>query len=237
VTEDEAFVRAVVAAPADEAPRLVYADWLDERCDPRGAYLRAEVAWARARPRDRRPSQDAGLLDLSFDLDPVWVARISRPPMGVCLDRLRFVRPGPALTQVDIRAFGDRNGTCVPVALAALLLNHNGGTPSRRRLSGPFRQWLGSFRMLVPLAWSPEAATGVYPVPLAEVLSDPTRGGGQVIEIADDGETGGYFIGVASGMMGVVYYAEDSSPGNSLWETDGFLGIAPSLPELLAAIE
>jgi uncharacterized protein (TIGR02996 family) len=31
MTDDEAFVRAIVAAPADDAPRLVYADWLDER--------------------------------------------------------------------------------------------------------------------------------------------------------------------------------------------------------------
>ena len=28
MTDDEAFIRAIVAAPADDAPRLVYADWL-----------------------------------------------------------------------------------------------------------------------------------------------------------------------------------------------------------------
>jgi uncharacterized protein (TIGR02996 family) len=31
MTDDEAFIRAIVDAPGDEAPRLVYADWLDER--------------------------------------------------------------------------------------------------------------------------------------------------------------------------------------------------------------
>lgn len=36
---------AVVAAPADETPKLVYADWLDDHGDPaRAAYLRAFVA-------------------------------------------------------------------------------------------------------------------------------------------------------------------------------------------------
>jgi uncharacterized protein (TIGR02996 family) len=39
MTEDEAFIRAVVDRPGDDTARLVYADWLDERSDPRGAYL------------------------------------------------------------------------------------------------------------------------------------------------------------------------------------------------------
>jgi uncharacterized protein (TIGR02996 family) len=33
VTDDEAFIRAIVDAPGDDAPRLIYADWLDERGD------------------------------------------------------------------------------------------------------------------------------------------------------------------------------------------------------------
>ena len=42
MNEDEAFIRAIVDAPGDDLPRLVYADWLDDRADPRGPYLRAE---------------------------------------------------------------------------------------------------------------------------------------------------------------------------------------------------
>jgi len=38
--EEAAFLRAIHADPADAAPRLVYADWLDERNDPRGAIIR-----------------------------------------------------------------------------------------------------------------------------------------------------------------------------------------------------
>lgn len=47
-----AFLAAVVAAPADDLPRLVYADWLDERGDPRGEFIRVQVELARA-PRCR----------------------------------------------------------------------------------------------------------------------------------------------------------------------------------------
>ena len=39
---------AIEAAPQDLLPRLVYADWLDERNDPRGEYLRLEVERHRA---------------------------------------------------------------------------------------------------------------------------------------------------------------------------------------------
>jgi uncharacterized protein (TIGR02996 family) len=39
-TEEAAFLRAIRSAPEDSAPRLVYADWLDERHDSRGSMVR-----------------------------------------------------------------------------------------------------------------------------------------------------------------------------------------------------
>ena len=53
MTDDaEALLRAILAAPDDDAPRLVYADWLDEHGDPdRAAFIRAQVELA-------RPSED-----------------------------------------------------------------------------------------------------------------------------------------------------------------------------------
>src|SRR5205085_6371168 len=38
--EEVAFWTAMLAAPEDDLPRLVYADWLDERGDPAGGILR-----------------------------------------------------------------------------------------------------------------------------------------------------------------------------------------------------
>jgi uncharacterized protein (TIGR02996 family) len=43
VSEHEPFLAAVLADPGDPGPRLVYADWLDEGGDPRGAWLRLAV--------------------------------------------------------------------------------------------------------------------------------------------------------------------------------------------------
>ena len=49
--DDEAFIRGILANPGDDAPRLIYADWLEERDDPRGAYLRAESEWEKTHMR------------------------------------------------------------------------------------------------------------------------------------------------------------------------------------------
>jgi uncharacterized protein (TIGR02996 family) len=43
MTDEDAFVQALLAAPGDTSLRLVYADWLEERGDPRGEYLRLLV--------------------------------------------------------------------------------------------------------------------------------------------------------------------------------------------------
>lgn len=40
--DDASFLKALGDSPADETVRLVYADWLEERGDPRGAYVRIE---------------------------------------------------------------------------------------------------------------------------------------------------------------------------------------------------
>lgn len=46
--EERPFVEAVCAAPADLSRRLVFADWLEEQGDPRGAHLRDSVALEQA---------------------------------------------------------------------------------------------------------------------------------------------------------------------------------------------
>src|SRR4051794_13124382 len=41
--DDEDFLWAIAENPDDAGPRLVYADWLEERGDPRSEYLRVEA--------------------------------------------------------------------------------------------------------------------------------------------------------------------------------------------------
>src|SRR6516164_6222436 len=47
------FLTAILDNPADDHPRLVYADWLDEHCDPRGEFIRVQCRLAKAGGKDR----------------------------------------------------------------------------------------------------------------------------------------------------------------------------------------
>ena len=50
---ETAFLRTILASPEDDAPRLVYADWLDENGDPdRAEFIRLQVRLARTHPHD-----------------------------------------------------------------------------------------------------------------------------------------------------------------------------------------
>jgi uncharacterized protein (TIGR02996 family) len=55
MSDQEAFMRAIIAAPDDDAPRLVYADWLDENGDPeRAELIRVQCEAARTPEWDPR---------------------------------------------------------------------------------------------------------------------------------------------------------------------------------------
>lgn len=129
MTEDEALIRAVVDSPGDDTPRLVYADWLDDQGDPRGPFLRAETGWAKPWRAGERPANDLRLRALAAGLDPVWVARVSRPPIGICCDHFIMEDSGPELSPDHLRRIEQEFGFELPVEYAAFLLNHNGGRP------------------------------------------------------------------------------------------------------------
>ena len=75
MTQDEPFLRALLANPDDRVSRLVYADWLDDRADPRAEYLRLFARAAELPPGDaNRAELRRRLLELQADLPPWWVA-------------------------------------------------------------------------------------------------------------------------------------------------------------------
>ena len=121
MTDDDRFVTAVVAAPADAVLRGVYADWLDDHADPRGPYLRAELDWAATRPADGV----AAVRALAAGLDPVWAARVGRPPVGVCVEALKATGPTglPRLTAADLDWAEGRFAVTLPADYRAFLPN------------------------------------------------------------------------------------------------------------------
>jgi uncharacterized protein (TIGR02996 family) len=75
MAEDAGFLKAIEAAPGDDALRLVYADWLEERGDPRGSFLRVQVALhALAPDHPNRPPLEHDLSRSRKGQAPYWLA-------------------------------------------------------------------------------------------------------------------------------------------------------------------
>jgi uncharacterized protein (TIGR02996 family) len=73
MTEDEAFLRAILDAPDDDAPRLMYADWLDEHGDPRRAeFIRLQCRLA---AMDECDPERPDLVDREWELLAVYRKR------------------------------------------------------------------------------------------------------------------------------------------------------------------
>jgi uncharacterized protein (TIGR02996 family) len=54
MVDEQGFVQAILANLTDDGPRLVYADWLEERGDPRGEFLRIQTALTRMPRKDQQ---------------------------------------------------------------------------------------------------------------------------------------------------------------------------------------
>jgi uncharacterized protein (TIGR02996 family) len=84
-----AFLHAIRADLHDDSPRLVYADWLEERGDQRAEYLRVQISLARTWTyTDQKPRLFARLEELAATIDPGWLAAARRcttpaPPVDV----------------------------------------------------------------------------------------------------------------------------------------------------------
>jgi uncharacterized protein (TIGR02996 family) len=46
MSDEAAFLQAILADPDDDTPRLIFADWLEERGDSRGEFIRVQIALA-----------------------------------------------------------------------------------------------------------------------------------------------------------------------------------------------
>ena len=74
-TDEEALMAAIAAAPADDAPRLVYADWLQERGEETKAeYLRTVV---RLMQPPEEPTDVTRVIDLAKGLQEDWRNRVA----------------------------------------------------------------------------------------------------------------------------------------------------------------
>lgn len=135
--EDLAFVRAVVATPADVAPRLIYADWLDERGDVRAEYLRSDVGLStESRESPGWAERYKRLKQLRRGLNNVWVVAVSRGPADRVkwLDLFRRDTEGPEEQSVMVR-----HPTWAQVENGFRRLNQEGPYFARVRFGNDFK--------------------------------------------------------------------------------------------------
>jgi uncharacterized protein (TIGR02996 family) len=104
--EDNAFLRDILAAPEDDAPRLRYADWLMANGDPeRAEYIRLDIRQTRstgetAATRSRRGNR---LRELWAAHREAWLEVLPVPMRGF----VSFVRGFPGRADCDIVEFLD----------------------------------------------------------------------------------------------------------------------------------
>jgi uncharacterized protein (TIGR02996 family) len=81
--DDTAFVHAIQGDPQDDAPRLIYADWLDEYGQPRAAdFLRTEAQLAKlSLGSDEVRRLRSRLWHAWSDVEPRWLLTFTQPRM------------------------------------------------------------------------------------------------------------------------------------------------------------
>ncbi len=99
--DGEALLRAVIAFPADDTVRLVYADWLEELGDPRAEFIRIQVTLANG-TADDRTSLELRERDLLAEYQTQWAAPLLGFVTGV-----QFCRGFPDWVTIDAQRFID----------------------------------------------------------------------------------------------------------------------------------
>jgi uncharacterized protein (TIGR02996 family) len=93
MNDDRAFIRAIMARPDDDTLRQVYADWLEERGDPRGEFLRLEALVAQSKDPQQVLAARERLQTLRKEMAPDWLAQLARSKIELCEQEFRFPCP------------------------------------------------------------------------------------------------------------------------------------------------
>jgi uncharacterized protein (TIGR02996 family) len=96
--EAKAFIRKIVTSPGDIAPRLVYADWLDEQDTEYSSYaaefLRLLAELSQTDPEALRFTEvKLRLRKLEKHLPRTWLAVLDVPLIEACAQRFQFACP------------------------------------------------------------------------------------------------------------------------------------------------
>jgi uncharacterized protein (TIGR02996 family) len=112
--EEDVLFQAVLAEPDDDTPRLIYADWLEERGDPRAEFIRVQCGQANLpfflEDDPRFKEQQARLRVLSRRWDGALRRRLARGPLRDQARRRRGLIGGWAYRRGFIEAIAMQIG-------------------------------------------------------------------------------------------------------------------------------
>jgi uncharacterized protein (TIGR02996 family) len=171
---EDAFIAALLEAPCDDSSRLVYADWLEERGDPRAEFLRLELAILGLPQGETQTALKVRMRELLKTLDPEWVGLIRRLPLDP-IDELRLVLPPP---KRPLNAVGNwaeveqQLGLPLPSDYKAFIASYGSGTVGCIEIVSPLgltrnvREWWVNWAGLISdLAEYEEVPYPVFPEP------------------------------------------------------------------------
>jgi uncharacterized protein (TIGR02996 family) len=119
MADEQAFLRAILANPTDDGTRLVYADWLEERGDSSGEFLRIQTALTRMPRKDKqRAGFKKRLKELRSTIGPealAWFNTLSYRTAFAALARPLTPRDG--VPEERVARGEDRLGVRLPRAL------------------------------------------------------------------------------------------------------------------------
>jgi uncharacterized protein (TIGR02996 family) len=92
--DEEAFLRGILAHPDDAMLWSIYADWLEERGDPRAEFLRVQAELMTLPPQDaHRTGLKRKARELRAGLDPGWLTLLGKEKIENCDFGFRFQCP------------------------------------------------------------------------------------------------------------------------------------------------
>jgi uncharacterized protein (TIGR02996 family) len=132
MTPEEAFIEAIRDAPDDDTPRLIFADWLEERGDPHGEFIRLQCALAKLRQGDPRRGALATRERALWERHKkVWLGGTDLKAGGL----KTFVRGFRFWTRFFVNNYPQYDTYCARWAPVQSIMLHPGG--GKARDSGP----------------------------------------------------------------------------------------------------
>lgn len=148
MTQDEAFFADIIANPDDDAPRLIFSDWLTDHGNPRGEFIHVQCLLARAGEDEPcRPHLEAREGELLNSHQDDWLG-----PLRPLLCRWKFRRGFLDAVAMPAATYLRQATLPLPATVRRVEVDLNGFEPALRALAY-IPESVASENVLVPIGF------------------------------------------------------------------------------------